>query len=144
MLYLQFVSQDRLTACKCTGFFIAIHTHSHNVSVIHTLKHWALQGNSAHASDDWDRSLNVCIGEMQLFLKLSPSPFYGIWLKSLLVPCVCCNAFLCSAGGDAEPLSLWWLCALYTPVLPYSLDQWKRLMELWALLLQVPGPGHQH
>lgn len=61
--------------------------------------------------------------------------------------CVCmdgCSCGLCPAGGAAEPLSLWWLRALHAPVLPYPLDQWKRLLELRALLLQVPGPGHQH
>ena len=24
------------------------------------------------------------------------------------------------------------------------MDQWERLLELWAVLLQVPGPGHQY
>lgn len=54
------------------------------------------------------------------------------------------NCCLCPAGGAIEPLSLWRLSTVYSPVLPYTLDKWERIVELWAVLLQVPGSGHQH
>lgn len=48
------------------------------------------------------------------------------------------------AGRAPEPLPLWRLRALHPSTLPHPLDQRERLLELRALLLQVPGPGHQH
>lgn len=50
----------------------------------------------------------------------------------------------CPAGRAVEPLPLWRLCALHPSTLPHPLDQRERLLELRALLLQVPGPCHQH
>lgn len=51
---------------------------------------------------------------------------------------------MCPAGGAAESLPLRRLGALHAPTMPHTLDQRARLVELRALLLQVPGAGHQH
>lgn len=51
---------------------------------------------------------------------------------------------MCSAGGAAESLPMRRLSALHAPAMPHPLDQRARLVELRALLLQVPGAGHQH
>lgn len=53
---------------------------------------------------------------------------------------------LCSlpAGGAAEPVPLRWLGQVHTSALPHQVDQRAGLLELRAVLLQVPRHRHKH
>lgn len=55
-----------------------------------------------------------------------------------------CIDRLCPTGGAAEPVSMQWVSPLHPPALPHQMDQWERLLGLWAVLLQVSGHSHQH
>lgn len=48
------------------------------------------------------------------------------------------------AGGAAEPVPLRWLRQVYPPALPHQVDQRAGLLELRAVLLQVPRHCHKH
>jgi len=56
----------------------------------------------------------------------------------------CCVFLVPPAGRTVEPLPLWRLSALHPSAVSHPLDQREGILELRALLLQVPGPGHQH
>lgn len=47
-------------------------------------------------------------------------------------------------GRAAKPLPLWWFSQMYSPAMSHQVDQWKGLLELWAVLLQVPCHRHKH
>lgn len=51
---------------------------------------------------------------------------------------------LSPTGGAPEPMSVQWVSTLHPPTLPHQMDQWERLLGLWALLLQISGHCHQH
>lgn len=48
------------------------------------------------------------------------------------------------AGGAAEPVPLRWLGQVHAPALPHQVDQRAGLLELRAVLLQVPRHRHKH